>query len=486
MAILHAIYVCFLNYVIATWSISIVAADGFSHFSEERINQKFPSDAYSGVECVVKRQEIFANKTFYLPKDTLTIRCEIKRRLTEKPLIKYCNIRSEVGIKHISVPWDIKHFSSLQLKQPLNFPLLLNLAKEPNFEIHVYVDGDFLDSSHVQIDIKKISLKGNTVGTSSWDNYGCSIKMRCEVSIMDSKGIPSLTVEGMRFFNSCANDELWHLPEIAKRIDLRTKKDLYLPDDVLSLRFELAVSSGGMQSLPAETRAIYPELQAFHCYKPFSTMKNDFKLLFQEQKLCDITLKTASKTFKAHKAVLSCRSPVFKAMFECDIVENSSGIVNISDIDSKILEQMLFFMYADQIEDTMDPRSVMKLYCAADKYQIHTLKECCYPILKSLISAEHVCELLPLAYKYHDETLKIIAKAFVCKHPSETLESDGWEKLMEDHWSGPGQIPFTTRSPEAILKETKSTDAATDENDESSDAESDENDVTMPNKKRKV
>ncbi|GBO24053.1 Speckle-type POZ protein [Araneus ventricosus] len=266
--------------------------------------------------------------------------------------------------------------------------------------------------------------------------------MRCVASILDSKCIPSLTVEGMRYFDSCPSDVVWQLPEIAKMIDLRAKKDLYLPDDVLSLRFELAVRNGNLQFLPAEVHAVYPERL---CAKPSSTMKDDFKLLYREQKLCDITLKTASKSFKAHKAVLACRSPVFKATFEHDMVENSSGIVNITDVDSKTLERMLFFMYADQLEDLIDLKSAIQLYCAAHKYQINTLKECCHPILKSLVSPENVCELLPLAYKYHDDPLKTIVKAFICKHPSETMESAVWERLMIKESSEPTVFSFAPR-----------------------------------------
>ncbi|CAL1272887.1 unnamed protein product [Larinioides sclopetarius] len=351
--------------ITATLRISIDGVDGLSYFSVERINQKFPGEVFSGIDCFVKRDEIFSKKCFYLPKDTLTVRCEIRRRFTEKPLIKHCGIRSEIGIKHISVPWDIKHFSGLQLNQRLKFPFSLNLEKEPRFEIHLYVDGDASDSS-LRIEIKKESLKGTTYNANAWDNYGCGIRMSCEASILDSKGIPSLSVAGMRYFNSCASDVVWQLPEIAKRIDLITKKDLFLPDDLLSLCLHLTVSNGFMESLPAEVLPIYPESR---CVSRNSTIKADLKSLYREQNLCDVTLKTANKIFKVHKAILACRSPVFKAMFEHDMVENNSGIVNISDVDSKTLEHLLFFMYADQLEDEVDSKTAIQLYCAADKYQ---------------------------------------------------------------------------------------------------------------------
>ncbi|GIX68623.1 speckle-type POZ protein [Caerostris extrusa] len=167
-----------------------------------------------------------------------------------------------------------------------------------------------------------------------------NVVMSSEISILDRRGIPFFLTNQSHFFGQSKYEDVWSLSEIMKTNDLFTKRNLLLPEDVLSLRFEFVASVGEMESLPAEVRAVYPENR---CVNPSSTMKDDFYYLYKEQAFSDITLTTGSIHFKAHKAILSCRSPVFKAMFEHDMMENATGAVNIPDVNSETLGRMLFF-----------------------------------------------------------------------------------------------------------------------------------------------
>jgi hypothetical protein len=47
-----------------------------------------------------------------------------------------------------------------------------------------------------------------------------------------------------------------------------------------------------------------------------------------------------------HKAILICRSPVFRAIFEHEMIDTKEGIINIKNIKSSVLEQMIQFMLA--------------------------------------------------------------------------------------------------------------------------------------------
>ena len=48
--------------------------------------------------------------------------------------------------------------------------------------------------------------------------------------------------------------------------------------------------------------------------------------------------------FKVNKCILACRSPVFAAMFEHELLESRENTINIPDFDSNVLKQMLQFM----------------------------------------------------------------------------------------------------------------------------------------------
>ena len=197
--------------------------------------------------------------------------------------------------------------------------------------------------------------------------------------------------------------------------------------------------------------------------KPFTNTfvpQNDLKTDFGIGSLLDIghfdvTLVAGEKEFRAHKLILSGRSPIFAKMFEHDMKEKSTNTVEIDDIEPEILEEMITYIYtgdtpllntpktqaitapkeaandavtsttsqetvnkatATQANETVDreeaksasavespppppnPREVAKkLLYAADKYQIEGLVKCCEKVLYEYISVDNAAEMLLLA-----------------------------------------------------------------------------------------
>ncbi|GIY43371.1 speckle-type POZ protein [Caerostris extrusa] len=66
--------------------------------------------------------------------------------------------------------------------------------------------------------------------------------------------------------------------------------------------------------------------------------------------LSDMKLRTETETFQVHAAVLSARSPVFRAMLTTDMKEKNNCCVDIPDVDNDTLRQMILYMYTDQLE----------------------------------------------------------------------------------------------------------------------------------------
>lgn len=85
--------------------------------------------------------------------------------------------------------------------------------------------------------------------------------------------------------------------------------------------------------------------------------------------LSDVSLMLADgKHFKAHKAILAARSPVFGAMFEHEMEERKNGRVQILDVESDVFKEMLQFIYTGKTSklNEMAP----ELLAAADKVSI--------------------------------------------------------------------------------------------------------------------
>jgi hypothetical protein len=61
-------------------------------------------------------------------------------------------------------------------------------------------------------------------------------------------------------------------------------------------------------------------------------------------------------------------------MFTHQTVEQAQGRVNIPDADSKVLAEMLKWMYTAGTPDLADPLVARGLLLVADKYQLDELK----------------------------------------------------------------------------------------------------------------
>lgn len=159
--------------------------------------------------------------------------------------------------------------------------------------------------------------------------------------------------------------------------------------------------------------------------------------LFANQILCDVTFELSKKeSIGAHVAILSAVSPVFAAMFNHDVQEAKSRMVNIVDIEPEVFKQLLSFTYNGKVEvaDLNNGNIAQKLLVAADKYGIEELKLQCELRLKSLVSIENVLDILLLAERYccqklYRTTLEFAANQ--CKYIC--FIQPRWKELVYEH-----------------------------------------------------
>ncbi|GIZ05174.1 speckle-type POZ protein B [Caerostris extrusa] len=254
------------------------------------------------------------------------------------------------------------------------------------------------------------------------DSAGRTAFVRCKVSLLNSKGNMIISLEDKHIFNKYPK-HVWCFPNFI------TDKMLSLgqnPSGVFHLSFKLAVS------LYASSQK---EQNAFEFYENLdipgnqNSLNNDLLHLYADQKLCDVTLTAGNKEFRAHKIILSARSPVFESMFQNDMLEKNTGIVNVADMDPEILSMLLEFVYSDTFVGK-DMDTAIKLYLAADKYQILSLRENCSSFMKSNLTVRNVCELLVFADDHQDDRLKTAVEDYICIFESEIMETEFWETFM--------------------------------------------------------
>ncbi|XP_058809102.1 TD and POZ domain-containing protein 2-like [Phymastichus coffea] len=153
------------------------------------------------------------------------------------------------------------------------------------------------------------------------------------------------------------------------------------------------------------------------CIRPdfsFNKIQNDFRALLDNPVHSDVTLKVGDVSIKAHKNILSCRSIVFQAMFNCEMTENQTGIVNIVDVSPKVMQELLCYIYTGR-SNNLDKMPV-ELFEAAAKYQLNDLKTECIEFLIFHVNPENIVELSKLVEMYAVEELTEKISAFMKKY----------------------------------------------------------------------
>ncbi|XP_071035267.1 TD and POZ domain-containing protein 4-like [Parasteatoda tepidariorum] len=160
-----------------------------------------------------------------------------------------------------------------------------------------------------------------------------------------------------------------------------------------------------------------------------SALRSDFENIFISKKNSDVIIRAEKEKFFAHKFILRTRSPVFDTMFEQNMLENQSNVVDIVDMDAKTVNDFLKFLYTGTV-DIMDLESAKKLLLAADKYHVPSLVDECANFMKPIISVINVCEIISIADLVNCKSLKLNALQFIRGNAAEVLLTTAWSDLM--------------------------------------------------------
>ncbi|XP_074115591.1 speckle-type POZ protein B-like isoform X2 [Cotesia typhae] len=198
---------------------------------------------------------------------------------------------------------------------------------------------------------------------------------------------------------------------------LLSRKDEFLPDDILTICVDLTVYDDPMTIA-----------NPIHSLKGSGRkLTDDFRDLLATKTKSDIVIIVGNKKFDAHKIVLIARSNFFKAMFSHDMKESKENKVTIPDIDPKIFEKLLEFIYTDQIGDLDD--FAEELLEASDKYQLQGLKETCEISLAKTLNTENAIKVLILADRYNATQLKEIVRRHININFTEIKNTEDYKAL---------------------------------------------------------
>ena len=236
--------------------------------------------------------------------------------------------------------------------------------------------------------------------------------------IKPSSGI-SWTGKFRRSGDSC------YLGALMTRYNLQTSG--YLQDDAFTVECTLKV----LRELRDKATSHRP---ADHLL-PSSGLNHHLGELLQKGTGADVTLALSTgESFKAHKAVLASRSPVFAAEFFGHMKETRSPIVEIQDMDAAVLGAMLRFIYTDSAPELDRPEDgaavAQHLLVAADRYGIDRLKLICEDRLYDGVNVETAAATLALAEQHGCSHLKAKCVEIIAANLEAAMATEGYSHLM--------------------------------------------------------
>ncbi|KAG8191438.1 hypothetical protein JTE90_020690 [Oedothorax gibbosus] len=168
---------------------------------------------------------------------------------------------------------------------------------------------------------------------------------------------------------------------------------------------------------------------------PSENMQNlvdDLKAMYTSFDCADLCLKVeeCSPLF-AHKAILSCRSPVFAKMLKSPMDEKEKDVIVIKDIKLPIVEGLMEFLHTGVLCNE-DFDFVYDLYYAAGKYDVSSLRKTCTNVLLAKLDVENSCRAFGLANRHSDIQFKDAVMEFIQFHFDDILQTKNWSEFLDE------------------------------------------------------
>ncbi|CAL1284128.1 unnamed protein product [Larinioides sclopetarius] len=332
--------------------------------------------------------------------------------------------RTRIGLEKISFIKIIENFNKLQPNQKKPFNVKSVSKYGLKFSGNIFVKREPDSKDEVIVEIFSENIDGDLITCQFYLLSSCGKEVEC--GKIDSRNyidrMHTLSFP-MNFGNNLLEKELDYLSN--DNLTLRCKCTLSIGIEFQRIEetfYDLHLTPFLKENLHGST------ISSFQAET--KNVLEDFKNLYKDQILSDIQLKTINKAFPAHKSILCARSPVFRAMLTTNMKEKMMNCIQVDDLDESTIEQFLHFLYSGILED-LQWESALKLYYAADKYQVQQLKDICVSFLVTRLNRHNLSDLLILADRHQDSDLKGSIEKFICKKDNEIFCTDEWECFMD-------------------------------------------------------
>ncbi|KAK9835467.1 hypothetical protein WJX74_000792 [Apatococcus lobatus] len=221
--------------------------------------------------------------------------------------------------------------------------------------------------------------------------------------------------------------------KFVKRSVLEHGQNGYIQNDTIVIRYtiELVVSTGGALSRTMAGPPPRPNL----IQVPDPSLGRELSQLLESGAGADVTFKVEDEELKAHRIVLTARSPMFAALLNSPMREGEEGVVTFPDVRVPVFRGVLHFVYTDSLPEDLDGTNLdaamaQHLLVAADRFALPRLRRICERRLCETVEVETVATTLALAEQNHGEELKRVCLEFVSRHLQQVMGSEGYQHMV--------------------------------------------------------
>ena len=207
---------------------------------------------------------------------------------------------------------------------------------------------------------------------------------------------------------------------------LRNQASELLPGDSLTILCELTLPKKPKEPLLVRNNGNDKMVQLGQNY-----LLKDLESAFSHKEFTDVQIQCGEKVFDCHQFMLSARSPVFRAMFQAEMKEKKTKMVNVKDVDPDVFSEMLTFIYTGKCPN-LDNLIARSLLASADKYQMEQLKTICVEKLCENIDVNNCVDFLVMGDMHQAEDLKKFSLDFIAKNVATICQTDGWKESLVD------------------------------------------------------
>ncbi|GIY10930.1 speckle-type POZ protein B, partial [Caerostris darwini] len=261
------------------YSLSFLNANAFpeeSHNTSGDFSKK-----KSGNGFYVALDELFIRRrNAFLPQDTLTIRCHVKRIDSAVPVFIRSTARTRIDVERNLFTWNLSHFSSLRKGEERTIAVESSEEKFSPLTLKLSIVGGHISEKRIQIVVHRKEM-----GNKSFS--------KLKISLLDDEKKSVFTIED-EFLFEYNNPQIWFLTPLIKKYQLFAAKDQLLRNDVLSLKCESSNSFGVLSHIIEVVEKGPDFLQDFGICNgtqdSCQSLKDAMEQLLSEKTLCDVTL----------------------------------------------------------------------------------------------------------------------------------------------------------------------------------------------------